>query len=96
MNVREVIGLLLGGVGAITFPFGYWVASIFYPIGVGLCILGGFLTFTGRRARKGKRDGARYSHPNYDGYPPPVGETKGFHGSAIRESDSASADDGTD
>ena len=93
MSAREIIGALITGVGAIVFPFGHWVALIFYTVGMGLLLLGGFLVFAGRRARK--RDTAGYSDPNDPGFPV-VGEARGFHGAAFRESDSTSADDGTD
>jgi len=90
MSPRELIGVLIAGIGAIVFPFGYWVSLVFYPIGVGLLLLGCFLVFVGRRARK--RGSVGYSDPNDPGLPV-VGEARGFHGAAFRESGSTGDDD---
>jgi len=93
MSPRELIGVLIAGVGAIVFPFGHWVAVVFYPVGVGLLLLGCLLVFAGRRARK--RGFAGYSDPNDPGFPV-VGQARGFHGGAFRESHGTSADDETE
>jgi len=90
MSPRELIGVLIAGIGAIVFPFGYWVAFVYYPIGLGLLLLGCFLGFVGRRARK--RGSTGYSDPN-DPALPVVGETRGFHGASFRESGSTADDD---
>ncbi len=90
MSPRELIGALIAGIGAIIIPFGYWVAQVFYPIGVGFLLLGCFLVFAGRRARK--RGSPGYSDPNDPSFPA-VGEARGFHGAAFRESGSPGDDD---
>ena len=78
MKIRVAIGVALFAVGVAMMPFGWWLARIYYYIGLGLALVGALFAFTAA-ARKRQTDSEGWV-PTNDPIVPATGEARGFKG----------------
>jgi hypothetical protein len=81
MTFREFAGLALLSIAFVLAPFGYWLSFKWALVAIGVGVVGTFLYFTARVAKKFKHQDETGASNVY-----PSKETKGFNGSSIFDS----------